>query len=222
MNGIKPWSFKNKKIAKGFDSHVREQLPWYDLATRLVSHIGKHYIEENGLVYDIGASTGNIGLALEQTLIDRNAKIIAIEESKEMAESFKESKNSTLVIGDATKIEYKPFDLCVCFLSLLFLRPSERLLLLEKLKKATKYGGSIVVFDKTTPSPGYVGIIKTRLALIEKINAGATHKAILEKELSLMGIQRPISEAELGQDAIEIFRFGDFAGWIIERTTPNK
>lgn len=218
----KNWSFKTSDVAQNFDSHVREQLPWYDLATRLVAHIGRHYIGENGIVYDIGASTGNIGLALEESIVSRQAKIFAVEESSQMAKAFRPCKNSTLIVKDATKIEYEPFDFCVCFLSLLFLRPDERIELLERLKNATKYGGAIVVFDRTTPSSGYVGIIKTRLALIEKINAGATHKAILEKELSLMGIQRPISEVELGQDAIEIFRFGDFAGWIIERTTTNK
>jgi len=218
----KNWSFKTNEVAQNFDSHVREQLPWYDLATRLVAHIGRHYIGENGTVYDIGASTGNIGLALEESIVSRGAKIFAVEESNQMAKAFRPSKNSTLIIKDATKIDYEPFDFCVCFLSLLFMRPNERLKLLKRLKNATKYGGAIAVFDRTTPSHGYLGVIKTRLALIEKINAGATHKDILEKELSLMGIQRPINEQELGEDAIEVFRFGDFAGWVIENNNPNN
>ena len=212
----KTWSFKTSEVANNFDSHVREQLPWYDLATRLVAHIARHYVCENGLVYDIGASTGNIGLAIEDVLRARGAKIVAIEESREMAKAYRHCSNSTLLVGDACEQDYEKFDLCVCFLSLLFIAPEKRTELLQKLKKATKYGGAIAIFDRTTPSQGYVGIIKTRLALIEKINAGASHKDILEKELSLMGIQRPINESELGEGAIEVFRFGDFAGWVIE------
>ena len=39
---------------------------------------------------------------------------------------------------------------------------------------------------------------------------------MIKKELSLSGIQRPLYPGELGEDAVEVFRFGDFAGWIIE------
>ena len=51
------WTFKNANVAKHFDDHVREQLPFYDMATQAVEHIGRHYIPHGGLVYDIGRST---------------------------------------------------------------------------------------------------------------------------------------------------------------------
>ena len=28
------WTFESKEVADHFDEHVREQLPWYDLATQ--------------------------------------------------------------------------------------------------------------------------------------------------------------------------------------------
>ena len=54
-----------------------------------------------------------------------------------------------------------------------------------------------------------------RLALAGKLSAGVEADEIIAKELSLGGIQRPIDPEILG-DAVEWFRFGDFAGWIIE------
>ena len=39
----------------------------------------------------------------------------------------------------------------------------------------------------------------------------------MRKELSLSGVQRPLYRGALGPDAVEVFRFGDFAGWLIER-----
>ena len=36
------------------------------------------------------------------------------------------------------------------------------------------------------------------------------------EELFLSGIQHPLYPGELGEDAVEVFRFGDVAGWIIE------
>jgi hypothetical protein len=56
------WTFKNANVAQNFDQHVREQLPWYELATAIATHFGRHYMPENGLMYDLGASTGNIFL----------------------------------------------------------------------------------------------------------------------------------------------------------------
>ena len=56
MDIPREWTFENTDVASGFDRHVREQLPWYDLVTGAVAHIARHYIPKDGLVYDIGAS----------------------------------------------------------------------------------------------------------------------------------------------------------------------
>jgi tRNA (cmo5U34)-methyltransferase len=98
------WTFQNKGVARHFDQHVREQLPWYGLATNAVEHFGRHYIPKCGMVYDIGASTGNIGLALKETLDQRQANFIAIEESREMARQYKGPKE--LFIADAVLFDY--------------------------------------------------------------------------------------------------------------------
>jgi tRNA (cmo5U34)-methyltransferase len=78
------WTFETSAVASGFDRHVREQLPWYDLATNAITHIARHYIPEGGLVYDLGAATGNIGRAVAPVLADRGARLIGIEPSAEM------------------------------------------------------------------------------------------------------------------------------------------
>jgi tRNA (cmo5U34)-methyltransferase len=39
------WTFKCEEVAKGFDDHVREQLPWYDIATRIIAFECEHLIE---------------------------------------------------------------------------------------------------------------------------------------------------------------------------------
>src|SRR5512134_2715681 len=95
----KHWTFRSRTVAKHFDRHVRDSLPWYDLATNAVAHFGRHYIPRGGVVYDIGASTGNIGLALKDTLIQRQAQFFAIEESQEMADRYEGPPQ--LIVADA-------------------------------------------------------------------------------------------------------------------------
>src|SRR5690606_24935311 len=94
------WTFEDGRVASAFDRHVREQLPWYDLATGAVAHICRHYIPDGGLVYDIGASTGNIGRAIEKTLEQRRARLVAIEPSKAMRDMY--VGPGTVVGADAT------------------------------------------------------------------------------------------------------------------------
>ena len=209
------WTFKNEGVAKGFDAHVREQLPWYDLATLAIAHVSKHYITQGGTVYDIGASTGNIGLAIADTLKARSASLIAIEPSREMIAIYRGP--GQIVESDAESYNYRPFDLAILFLTLMFIAPHKRSALIERLRSMCRPGGAIIVFDKLVPAGGYRATVFTRLALAAKVQAGVDAGEVMAKELSLAGIQRPLYEAELGDDAYPWFRFGDFGGWIIEK-----
>ena len=38
------WTFESVEVADGFDLHVREQLPWYDLVTGAIGQIARHFI----------------------------------------------------------------------------------------------------------------------------------------------------------------------------------
>lgn len=209
------WTFETAGVAAGFNRHVREQLPWYDLATNAVMHIARHYIPEGGLVYDIGAATGNIGRAIAPVLQDRSARLIGIEPSAEMVKRYEAP--GEIVRAKAEDFSYEEFDLAVVFLTLMFIEPRKRIQLMNHLRHACRPGGAIVVFDKLEPVGGYLSTVFYRLTLAGKRAAGVTPDEIVEKELSLSGVQRPIVEDQLGGSAYLWFKFGDFAGWVIER-----
>lgn len=213
MNIPKEWTFKTAEVATGFDNHVRMQLPWYELTTGVVAHIARHYIPEGGLVYDIGASTGNIGLAIKDTLESRKARLVAIDNSQDMVNLY--AGPGDIVTANAEEFDFQEYDFAVLFLCLMFISPSKRADLMKKLRAKVRPGGAIVVFDKCVPATGYVATILSRLTIAGKVSAGVDAKEIVSKELSLSGIQRPIAVSEI-EPAIEVFRFGDFAGWIIE------
>ncbi len=207
------WTFKTADIAGGFDRHVREQLPWYDLTTGLIAHFARHYIPEGGQVYNIGASTGNIGNAIRDTLESRKAQLVAVDSSEAMRPLYKGP--GELTVADAESFDFQPFDLSVLFLTLMFIRPAVRGDLIKKLRDNLRPGGAILIFDKCVQGGGYVGTITSRLALAGKVAAGVDAREIVAKELSLAGVQRPIELREI-EPCTELFRFGDFAGFIIE------
>jgi tRNA (cmo5U34)-methyltransferase len=212
------WTFKNSSVAQNFDQHVREQLPWYDLATGAIAHIARHYIQEGGLIYDIGASTGNIGIALSETIKARKARFIPIEVSEEMAALYHGPGN--LVITDATTFEYENFDVAVLFLCLMFIPIAARKALMKDLTAKLNPGGAIIFFEKMLPPVGYIGTALHRLTIAGKVATGSKADDIIKKELSLTGAQRPLSEwfiECLSPHPVRVFQFGEFVGYVIER-----
>lgn len=207
------WTFKSKSVASGFDHHVREQLPWYDIVTKAIVQIARHYIPQGGHVYDVGASNGNIGRALATLLTDRAATLTALEASAEMVATY--GGPGRVIRVNAEDHEFERFDLAVVMLALMFVTPSRVEELLSKMRAKLNAGGAIVVVERMLPPAGYPAIIMSRLTLAAKLDGGAAADEILAKELSLAGVQRPLNPDVLGE-AVEWFRFGDFAGYVIE------
>lgn len=210
------WTFRDAGVAAGFEQHVREQLPWYNLATGACAHIARHYLPEGGTLYDLGASTGNIGRALVGTLEARKATLIPVEPAAEMAALYDAPGRENLVVQDACEVDYRPFDVAVLFLTMMFIPHRRRPLLLERLRRRLNPGGAVIVFDKCEAGSGYAATAIWRLALAGKVASGVPAGEIVAKELSLGGVQRPLDPAILGAGAREFFRFGEFAGFLME------
>lgn len=211
------WSFDE---LDDFDAHVRGQLPWYTFATAMVAHFAAHYLPAGGTVIDVGCSTGNIGRALAPLLIQREARLIGIDNSGPMLEAY--DAPGVRVLGDVRDFQFgaEGPDVIVCFLALMFVPPDERLRLIARMKTALRPGGALIVFDKGEPLPGYLGIATMRLAMAAKTWTGQPWHEIAEKELSLAGVQRPMSVRETA-GMVEVFRFGDFFGAIYERPASS-
>lgn len=223
LNIPEHWTFKNKSVADNFDKHVREQLPWYDLATKAVVHFARHYVPVNGVVYDIGASTGNISLAISDACIDRYPRVIAVEESNQMVEILKSrldvglDNKIELALEDALKFDFKQYDFAVCFLTMMFFPVVGRKEWLMKMRSLIKPGGALVVVDKIVTPPGYAGTALRRMAMQWKLDTGTSPEDIVKKELSLAGYQRPLDPRMFDGIGQQFFAMGEFAGWVIER-----
>ncbi len=224
------WTFQSKNVADNFDAHVREQLPFYDLVTQAVVHIARHYTSPGSRVYDIGASTGNITMALLPILKGLGGcSIHPIEQSEEMLRILNARTLAWLTASgskeyweeekplDALAFEFQPFDFAVCFLTFMFFPVRERKAWLNKMKTLIKPGGALVIVDKTTTPPGYAGSVLRRMTMDWKLKAGSKPEDIIKKELSLAGYQRPIDEKSFYPLGEKFFQLGEFAGWIIER-----
>lgn len=214
------WTFKDGKVAAGFQRHVRESLPWYDLATGAVAHIARHFIPEGGTVYDIGASVGNIGNCIRTTLDDRKANFIPIEASQQMCDLYEGP--GSVVCADAMTYDYKPYDCTIIFLVLMFMPPAKRLTWLTSVLNKMNPGGCLILFDKfhMASSAPYMETILRRMTLAGKVATGIPAEEIVAKELSLCGVQRPLDHKAIEMMAPHprlVFQFGEFAGYVFTR-----
>jgi tRNA (cmo5U34)-methyltransferase len=214
------WTFKNQSVADNFEKHVREQLPWYEMVTKMVAHFGRHYLPEEGVMYDLGASTGNITLSLKDEIESRKVKAISVDYSEEMAKLWRGVGD--LIVSDVRVIDIEDYDFCVCFLLLMFLPVSAQDTFFKYLLSKMKKGGALIIFDKVEAVDGYLGTVMRRLTIAGKVASGVNPQEIVKKEMSLAGQQRPLSHRFI-EDNIEgfkseqIFRYGEFSGWVIIR-----
>lgn len=209
------WTFQTAHVVDHFDQHVREQLPWYDLAAGAAAHVARHYLPENGTIYDLGASTGNIGTLLAASISARAARLICVDNSQAMADTY--TGPGTYIVESLEHFDPEPFDVAVCFLILMFVNVTERPALLDRLRAACRPGGAIVIVDRADPPTGYLGTVLRRLTLAGKVATGTPYDQIIDKELALAGIQRPTDIPALDRTARSFFQFGEFYGYVIER-----
>ena len=211
------WTFEDPEVAKRFDSHVRETLPWYDLATHGTAHLIRAFAPEDGIVFDIGASTGNIGRSVQDTIRDRNIVFIALEKSEEMQKLY--NGPGKFVTADALEYDFAPFDVAVLFLTLMFIPVRKRETLLTRLHERLRPGGAIIIVDKIPLYKGYLGSTIHRWTMKQKQIGGIELEEIASKELSLVGVQRPIDvQTHLRRRNYKRWlQVGEFAGFIFER-----
>jgi tRNA (cmo5U34)-methyltransferase len=214
------WTFETPEIAAGFDDHVREQLPWYDMVTDAVCYIVRNYLTTGGTVVDVGASTGNLIHNLMPLLEERDAKAVAIEKSASMievlGERFKNNARVQVIGNDILWQNHLPSQVYVVFLTMMFIPVHERERVINALRANLLKGGVLIVVDKVCDHGGYFSTVLKRLGMHWKIRQGAELGAVTTKEMSLAGVQIPFDPSMLGADAKQFFRMGEFAGWVVE------
>jgi tRNA (cmo5U34)-methyltransferase len=213
------WSFENESVAENFDAHVREQLPWYDTASFVVKHFVRAYAPQEAIIYDLGCATGNMELTLSGLIEDRKIKFTPVDSSPEMLKKYR--GKCTPVHEHLAYFRPKPFDVAISFLTMMFMTRPQRSGLLMRLRDSLNEDGAILLFEKFQSPDGFPGSVQSKLAMSLKLEQGLNPEEILKKEISLMGSQIPLQNAELnGLHYHTIFQMGDFKGILIYK--PEK
>ena len=210
------WTFDSEPIASNFDNHVREQLPFYDLVSQAIVDLVALYVERQGAVVDIGASTGNIAKRLNALLVTRDAKCVSIEQSDSMARIW--NAPGELVHANVLDVDLPPANAVVSNLTFMFVPPSERRQLLAKILASLTDNGALILVERFESQ--YGAMANRHLIQAAKFRSGTPLNDVLSKEVSLAGVLRPLDYGLLEPyKHWQFFAYGDFRGYVVER--PN-
>jgi tRNA (cmo5U34)-methyltransferase len=191
------WSFGGE-VAQHFTDHVRRSVPLYDEAHDLICRIADYFVQKNSIVYDLGASTGQLtGKLAARHEAKSGAVFVGIDSEKAMIEEARRllgnRANIRLELGDITMWEYEPCDLiCACY-TIQFVPPRRRQQLIDKIYHSLNWGGAFLFFEKVRAPDARFQDISTGIYTDFKLEHGFSEKEIVNKGRSLKGVLEPFS-----------------------------
>jgi tRNA (cmo5U34)-methyltransferase len=190
-----PWVF-NEEVAELFNEHVRQSVPFYDEIHRLITLLSIDCLPIGGTVCDIGTSTGEAIYNLHKYLGDR-VFYVGIDPSPSMIKVAKQRlahvKNVNFIEAQAQDTIIPLNNLCLCVLTLGFIKPQDRLCVLSQIYNSLKLGSSLILVEKVTTEKHNIQRFYNRCHDEFKLQNGLTLEQISAKKDSLKGILVPFS-----------------------------
>jgi len=199
----RPWSevqaFEfDDEVARVFDDMIGRSVPGYDLLLRLIALHGDVFAQPGSRIYDLGCSTGLASRILARQTRGR-ARVIAVDNSPAMIEQCRQ-RHASLDIdwccADILDTGIEDASLVVLNLTLQFIRPEQRLALLQGIYRGLRPGGALVLTEKIRHDDPALQQRMTELYQAFKKTQGYSDLEISQKRSALERVLVPDTEAE--------------------------
>ncbi len=144
-------------------------------------------------------------------LESREVECINVDDSNEMEGLF--SGIGKFENHNLCDFNPETYDVTVMFLALMFIPVYRREYLIGQLISKQRKGGALIVVDKFTPANSYLSKTISRMTFLNKLKAGCPKEEVIEKEMSLIGVQRPC-DVSLFDKFERWFQVGEFIGYV--------
>lgn len=214
------WKF-DEEVALQFDEHVRQSVHMYDEFHNSIVKMSKFFMEDDTNVLDIGTSTGELLGKLSYTnrcnYIGIDTELAMIDQAK-----LKLDKDIKLEVGNILNYKIDNCSIIVMMLVLQFIKPKYKQQAINNVYESLNKGGAFFFVDKIkTPIPD-IHDMYNDLYYDFKIENKLSHKDVLDKNVSLRGVQKAITLNEnmdiiksAGFSNVDIFmKYNNFVGII--------
>ncbi len=193
----------DEKVAHVFDDMLERSIPYYhemlDLGAYFIAQNLKENLNANPLIYDLGCSTGNFFIALNQQ-IQQDIELVGIDNSmpmlKKAQEKLKDFNNVRFECMDFLEVEFKEASAFSLLFVLQFVRPMQREVLLKKIYNSLALNGVLLVGEKIMSEDRILDKQMIELYYLYKQNQGYSHNEIAFKREALENVLVPYSLKE--------------------------
>jgi len=149
---VEQWRF-DETVAKIFDRHIRESVPFYNEIHRMTAEISDWFVRDSSLVYDLGTSTGEGVRRIFERHRKKNLRFVAVDISKDMMAKAREKlldvPNVQFVVSDLNNpFPIENASLVMSIFTLQFVTPNSRPRLLRDIFNGLIEGGAFVLVEK--------------------------------------------------------------------------
>jgi tRNA (cmo5U34)-methyltransferase len=150
----------DEKVTSVFNEMLERSVPFYGEIQHMIVELIKFFAKPNTTIYDLGCSTGTTMINVLKELRNKKTKVIGIDNSLHMLAVARRRlkrqglwSNAALCQADINQPFFmdKP-SVVLLVLTLQFVRPVERDLLIRHIYQNLRKGGALIVVDKVLGS----------------------------------------------------------------------
>ena len=144
----------DEQVARVFPDMIRRSVPGYDTIITLLGLFADHFVRANSNIYDLGCSTGAASLAVGKRVTVPGCRLIAVDNSQPMVATAKQNLamlhqlDTQLVCADIQDVKIVDATLVILNFTLQFIKPAQRLPLLQQICAGLNPGGALILSEK--------------------------------------------------------------------------
>lgn len=143
------------QTAAVFDDMLERSIPQYRELQRMIAELAGEFAVDGSTIYDLGCSTG-ITLRTLVNAVDKQVRFVGVDNSEAMLEKAREnfkaqgiSKDYSFIAGDLNEgVKLDNASVVVLNLTLQFVRPLYRDLLIRSIYAGLRENGCLIVIEK--------------------------------------------------------------------------
>lgn len=200
LSDIKAFEF-NDAVTEVFRDMISRSVPGYELLLRIIGLYANVFVQDDSRVYDLGCSLGEVSLLINEQATARNFSITAVDNSSSMIEQCRLAVTKQASIdwqcADIQNIIIENASMVVLNLTLQFIDPVDRQILLEGIFDGLNPGGILVLSEKVRMDRAQDNERMIQLHQAFKKMQGYSELEISQKRSALENVLIPDIESQL-------------------------
>jgi tRNA (cmo5U34)-methyltransferase len=228
---VPPFEF-NDQVAAVFDDMLKRSIPLYEEIVRRQAQLVATFYPEGSRIYDLGCSTGNVGLAICEAMGSTPFHLIAVDNSAPMLAIYDERRRAQpagdrihLINGDVTQTTFEDAGIVIINFTLQFLSLADRDRLINRVYRGLRPGGLLLFSEKIVHADDDFCALQQEVYYGFKRENGYSDLAIAQKREALERVLVPETVADhlrrvtgAGFKRLDIWlKWFNFCSWICQK-----